>query len=642
MAQITLQNVSVGYGGHPVLEQVDLSIEKGQRLCLVGRNGSGKSTLLKLIADDLQAEHGQVFRQQGLRIARLIQQVPAGIQGCVYQVAAGGLGQAGELLGRDYYLNHFADLHDPAILDELADLHHRMDDQNAWSGQSVVDETLSVMQLDPQADFQALSSGMKRRVMLARCLVQRPDVLILDEPTNHLDIQTILWIEDFIAGLQTTLLLVSHDRAFVRKIARGVIDIDRGRVTMYHCDLDTYLTRKEQDIEEEERRNKLFDKRLAQEEVWIRQGVKERRTRNEGRVRRLKAMREERSQRKDQIGQVRIEVQQAQVTGRKVIEMRHVSFGYQNESGPLIVSDFSTDILRGDRIGIIGPNGSGKTTLIKLMLDELAPLSGTVRHGTNLQIAYFDQLHAALDDDKSVQENIAPGSDKVVVNDRPRHVIGYLEDFLFSPKQVRNPAGELSGGERNRLLLAKLFTRPANILVLDEPTNDLDVETLELLEEVLCDYSGTVLMVSHDRDFLNNVVTSTIALEGDGLVKEYGGGWDDYLIQSKKNQPDPASDSAKVTRPKSEKDTTIRRDGTAKPRKLSWNENKELQQLPDRIEQLENEIEALHIEMAGPDFYKKPPEAITALTDRNRQLESDLQTAYQRWEELETIKQASE
>ncbi|MBI9019289.1 MAG: ATP-binding cassette domain-containing protein [Phycisphaerae bacterium] len=633
MAIISLQNTTVGYGGNPILTGIDLNIEKGQKISLIGRNGSGKSTLLKLIAGELEADSGRFIVQQGLTIARLIQQVPQDIDGMVYQIVAAGLGPAGELLGQDYYLHHNADLNSQENLDKLADIHHKIDDHHAWQYQTIIDETIDLIGLDPVADFGTLSSGMKRRVLLARCLVTKPDVLILDEPTNHLDVGSIVWMEQFLLGYQATLLLVSHDRTFVRKVSNGIIDIDRGRVTRYDCSYEKYLQRKEADIKEEQRQNELFNKKLAEEEVWIRKGIQARRTRNEGRVRQLEAMRLQRQDQRQEIGNVKLEAQQTQASGRKVIEIRKLAFGFDDQP---IVKNFSTDIMRGDRIGIIGPNGSGKTTLIKLMLGQLTPDSGTVKHGTNLELAYFDQLHATLDDEKSLQDNIAPNSDKVEINGQPRHIIGYLSDFLFSPDQIRKPVSKLSGGERNRLLLARMFTRPANVLVLDEPTNDLDVETLELLEDLLLDFPGTILMVSHDRSFLNNVVTSTIAIEGDGLVKEYGGGYDDYLLQSTAT----ARENEKVEKTlKKDKPKDIRRDGQPKVRKLSFKENQELAQLPEIIEKLESQLEQIHTDMAQPDFYKKPPTEITRLNERTSRVEAELADAYARWEELEEISQ---
>lgn len=635
MAILSLQQVTVGYGGEPVLKNVCLQIDRGDRLCLVGRNGSGKSTLLQVISGELTLESGERSAQQGTRIARLIQQVPRDMHGTVFDVVAAGLGKPGETLSAYHRLHESGDLEDPAVQETLAKLQHVLDDTHAWLHQPVIEETLSLMALEGQADFDVLSSGMKRRVLLARCLVTQPDILILDEPTNHLDLKAIVWLENFLADYRGTLLLVSHDRTFVRTAAKGIIDIDRMCVSRYDCDFDTYLKRKQQDVASELRQNELFDKRLAQEEVWIRRGVQARRTRDEGRVRRLKGMREQRSHRREQIGNVRLQTQETRATGRKVAELKGVTFGYPD--GDAVVKDLSTTLMRGDRVGIIGPNGVGKTTLIKLLLGQLEPQQGTIEHGTHLQPAYFDQLHAILDLDKTVQENVSPGSDTVRINDQPRNVIGYLSDFLFTPVQIRAKVENLSGGERNRLLLARLLAQPANVLVLDEPTNDLDVETLELLEEMLLDFSGTVLLVSHDRTFLNNVVTSTLAFDPDGQVREYAGGYDDYLVQNSHLFPKASPKAKSEARSKTVKATTAKPEGKQKPKKLTWNEDKELKDLPARIEGMEEEVSALHARLADPSFYRTTAEnEVAQITQKTHELEAALQTAYARWEDLES------
>lgn len=630
---MSLQQMTIGYGGEPVLKNVCLQIDKGDRLCLVGRNGSGKSTLLQVIAGELKPESGERSVQQGVRIARLIQQVPRDMHGTVFDVVARGLGKAGESLSAYHSLHDTGNLEDPDVLDRLATLQHVLDDTHAWSYQPVIEETLSLMGLDGQADFDALSSGMKRRVLLARSLVTQPDILILDEPTNHLDLKAIVWLETFLADYRGTLLVVSHDRTFVRKTVKGILDIDRMQVARYDCDFDTYLQRKQQDIAAELRQNELFDKRLAQEEVWIRRGIQARRTRNEGRVRRLKDMRGQRRERREQIGNVRLQTQDTRATGRKVIELKRVTFGYDN-CDP-IIRDFSTTLMRGDRIGIIGPNGVGKTTLIKLLLGQLEPQQGTIQHGTHLEPAYFDQLHATLDLDKTVQENVSPGSDTVRVNDQARNVIGYLADFLFTPAQIRAKVENLSGGERNRLLLARLLAQPANVLVLDEPTNDLDVETLELLEEMLLDFQGTVLLVSHDRSFLNNVVTSTLAFDPDGRIREYAGGYDDYLVQSSHQvaqTPPKARPESKAPKEKRDKPKD-----PLKPKKLTWKETQELKDLPASIEAMEGELGELHTQLAHPSFYKTTSVKVVAqITQKVSELEAALQAAYALWEDLES------
>ncbi|MCP4451972.1 MAG: ATP-binding cassette domain-containing protein, partial [Planctomycetes bacterium] len=614
---------------------VSLQIDKGDRLCLVGRNGSGKSTLLQVIAGDLALESGERATPQGIRIARLIQQVPRDMHGSVFAVVAEGLGKAGKTLSQYHTLHDTGDLDDPEILDRLAKWQHILDDTHGWSFQPIIDETLSLMALDGAVEFDVLSSGMKRRVLLARCLVTQPDILILDEPTNHLDLKAIVWLENFLADYRGTLLLVSHDRTFVRKAARGILDIDRMNVSRYDCDFDTYLRRKQQDIASELRQNELFDKRLAQEEVWIRRGVQARRTRNEGRVRRLQAMRGQRSERREQIGNVRLQTQETRTTGRKVIELKHVTFGY-GDSDP-VIQDLSLTLMRGDRVGIIGPNGVGKTTLIKLLLGQLEPQEGTIQHGTHLQPAYFDQLHAILDLDKTVQENVSPGSDTVMINEQSRNVIGYLTDFLFDPIQIRARVENLSGGERNRLLLARMLAQPANVLVLDEPTNDLDVETLELLEEMLLDFTGTVLLVSHDRSFLNNVVTSTLAFDADGRVREYAGGYDDYLVQNTHLFPKTPPLTKSQTQAKAVRENKVKPDVTQQSKKLTWKEGKELEGLPARIEAMEEEVSALHTQLADPSFYRTTSEKeVARITQRTSELDTELKTAYARWEDLES------
>ena len=488
-----------------------------------------------------------------------------------------------------------------------------------------VDAVISRMKLDPMADVAVLSAGMKRRVLLAKALVRRPDVLLLDEPTNHLDIEAIRWLEDFLLRYGGTLIFVTHDRAFLRRLATRIIEIDRGRLTSWACDYGTYCQRKESALETELRQWAEFDKKLAQEEAWKGTTIMARRTRNEGRVRALENLRETRRARRDQLGEVRMEIQEAERSGRLVIKADHVSFGYGDRP---VIGDFSTHIMRGDRVGLIGPNGSGKTTLLRVLLGELQATEGTIRHGTNLEVAYFDQLHAQLDDSRSVRDNVRDGSDSVSINGRSRHIIGYLEDFLFTPEQAAGPVSRLSGGERNRLLLARLFTKPSNMLVMDEPTNDLDLETLELLEDLLIDYPGTLLLVSHDREFLNNVVTSTLVLEGEGRVKEYAGGYDDWLRQRPTDLPPVVEPAAKPKATKPVKD---------RPRRLSYKEQRELESLPEQIETLEAELGELHQAMADPAFYRQEPGEIVKASTRAQSLETEIAQAYRRWDELESV-----
>jgi ABC transport system ATP-binding/permease protein len=632
MALIGLRDVSLALGGPLLLDGVNLQIERGERIGLVGRNGAGKSTLLRLINDEISLDGGQVVKQPGVRTALLTQEVPANLTGAIADVVAGGAGPQGELLAEFHELSRrLAETRDSAIQDRLDAVQHELDVSEGWQVDQQVDQVISRMKLDPQAEFSVLSSGMKRRVLLARALVTDPDVLLLDEPTNHLDIDAIRWLEDFLPRYEATLIFVTHDRVFLQNLAKRIIEIDRARLFDWECDYATFLKRKQEALEAEAQQQALFDKKLAEEEVWIRQGIKARRTRNEGRVRALKKLREERQARRDRTGNVRLAVQEVERSGNLVLEAKHVDFSYGDHP---VVRDFSTLILRGDRVGLIGPNGSGKTTLLRILLGELQPQAGTVRHGTRLQIAYFDQLRAQIVEDQTVQENVGEGADTVLINGQRRHVIGYLQDFLFSPDRARSPARYLSGGERNRLLLAKLFTKPSNVLVLDEPTNDLDAETLELLEEVLAEYPGTLLLVSHDRAFLNNVVTSTIAFEGDGRFKEYAGGYDDWVRQrSAENEQN--GQSATAGKPAAKPEPPRRQ--ASRTRKLSYREQQELETLPKRIEDLEAEQQQLHDEMADPKFYQQAGSEIAKSKDRLQALEAELSAAYERWEALEEV-----
>ena len=622
--------MSVGFGGRPLLEHINLQIEPGDRICLLGRNGVGKSTLMKLITGEISPEKGDVSRLPKLTVTCLTQDVPDNLSGTVFELVSQGLGHHGELLAQYHLVSHQLALdHDnKSLLTKLDNLQHSLDTENGWQMDRFVENIIENMELDADAQAASLSAGMKRRVLLAQAVVRNPDVLLLDEPTNHLDIEAVTWIEDFLTSYKGTLIFVSHDRVFVKKLATRIIELDRGRAISYSCDYETFLVRKDIANEAQAVEDALFDKKLANEEVWIRKGIKARRTRNEGRVRALKKMRDERRERREEIGNVRIQSQDIQQSGRLVIKAKDISFAYQPERP--IISNFSTTIMRGDKIGVIGPNGSGKTTLLRVLLKELEPQPapqghGSVRHGTNLQIAYFDQLHAQLDYTKSVYENIADGNKTVVINGMPRHVVGYLQEFLFTPDQSRSPLSNLSGGERNRLLLARLFAQPANVLVLDEPTNDLDIETLELLEEFLLDYPGTVLMVSHDRQFLNNVVTGIIAIQGNGVVKEYVGGFDDWLRQREVPKSEPEKIPAKVVKAAPVKE---------KVRKLTFKEKKELKEVLALIEKLENEQRQLHEAMADPALYKKGSEVVQVST-RAGELKKQLDVAYARWQELE-------
>jgi len=517
---------------------------------------------------------------------------------------------------------------EPALHAQLDELTHRLELSGAWRVEQQVETVLSRMGLDADAEVATLSAGMKRRVLLAKALAGSPSLLLLDEPTNHLDIDAIRWLEDFLLRSNAALLFVTHDRAFLRRLATRIFELDRGRLTSWSCDYETYVKRKDAALEAEARQRAEFDKKLAREEVWIRTGIRARRTRNEGRVRALQNLREIRLARREQPGEARMEIHEAERSGRLVIEAKHIGFGYAEAP---IVSDLSTMIMRGDRVGLIGPNGSGKTTLLRLLLGELQPQVGTVRHGTNLEVAYFDQLHAQLDDAKSVRDNVCNGADWVEICGRRRHVIGYLADFLFTQEQADGPVARLSGGERNRLVLARLFTKPSNVLVMDEPTNDLDIETLELLEDLLSEYPGTLLLVSHDREFLNNVVTSTLALEGEGRVKEYAGGYDDWLRQHQPDEP-PTAEPAAVK-------PTPARSPKPRSRRPTYKEQRELEALPERITALEADLSRCHETMADPAFYRQDPAELVKAKAELQSIENDVAEAYKRWEELETLRE---
>ncbi|BBL75311.1 ATP-binding cassette domain-containing protein [Methylomagnum ishizawai] len=628
MTLISLRNVHLGYG-HPLLDGIDFSVEKGERVALVGRNGTGKSTFLKLLSRDIGPDDGDIAYADGARVARLDQEVPLDTSGSVFDVVVGGLGGIGATLRRFHKLSHRIGAEpDPADLAELEACQHAIEAAGAWDIEQRIQNLLTRLGLPSDDDIASLSGGLKRRVLLARALATQPDVLLLDEPTNHLDLDAILWLEEFLLGWPGTLIFITHDRVFLQKLATRIIELDRGRLTDFPGDYPTYLRRKEELLEAEAKQEAEFDKKLAQEEVWIRTGIKARRTRDMGRVKRLVEMRKERGERRTRVGQVNMLVQQAERSGKLVAEAENVGFGYADRT---IVRDFSATLLRGDKIGIIGPNGCGKTTLLRLILGQLQPTSGKIKLGTNLEIAYFDQYRAQLDEEASVIDNVAQGSDRVTINGRNTHAIGYLRDFLFSPDRARQPVKSLSGGERNRLLLARLFTQPANLLVLDEPTNDLDADTLDLLEELLTEFNGTVLVVSHDRAFLNNLVTSVLVFEGDGKVNEYVGGYDDWLRQR------PAS----VAAPSPAKPAPEKTAAPAKSKKMSFKEQKELEGLPGKIEDLETEIAALNQRMADPGFYQQSRDAITQAQARMAELEQGLALAYERWEALEALREAA-
>jgi ATP-binding cassette subfamily F protein uup len=638
MPLLALRDITLGFRGPAVLEGANLVVEPGERICLLGRNGTGKTSLLRLIAGELEPDRGEIARQQGLVTAMLPQEVPRDLSGTVFDEVARGLGPRAELLAEYHHLAHRLaaeadegsgggeELH--ARLDRIG---HQLEIDGGWRMHREAEAVITRMNLEADADVAALSAGMKRRTLLAKALVRSPDILLLDEPTNHLDIDSIRWLEDFFLRYERSILFVTHDRAFLRRVATRILDLDRGRLASFSCDYETYLKRKDAALEAEARQRAEFDKKLAREEVWIRTGIQARRTRNEGRVRALEDLRRTRQARREQLGEVRMDIQEAQRSGRLVIEAKKVSFRYAEKEQPTI-RDFSTMIMRGDRVGLIGPNGSGKTTLLRVMLGELPPQSGTIRLGTNLEVLYFDQLHAQLDETKSLRDNVSGGAESVVVGGKKKHIIGYLEDFLFTTEQANGPVTRLSGGERNRLLLARLFTKPSNVLVMDEPTNDLDMETLELLESLLIDYPGTLLLVSHDREFLNNVVTSTLALEGEGRVKEYAGGYDDWLRQRQIELPpkiDTVSISAKSKEPAKPMKERVRR--------LTYHEQRELENLPEKIIVLETELSKVHKIMADAAFFRQLPSEIVNVKTQLQALEKTIAEAYKRWEELEAI-----
>ncbi len=631
MALVSLQDIKVGFSGPLLLEGVDLSIDRGERVCLVGRNGTGKSTILRLITGEIKPDGGKIVFQQGVRITLLTQEVPQALTGSVFDVVSTAFGEQGKLLAQYHHVNaRLAHDHSEKLMAELEDVQHKFESAGGWQMQQKIETILTRLQLPEDAEFSELSGGLKRRVLLAKALAGEPDLLLLDEPTNHLDIDSIAWLEEFLLSFGGTLLFVTHDRALLQKLATRIVDLDRGRLTSWPGSYHAYLELKQAALDAEAVENAKFDKKLAAEEVWIRQGVKARRTRNEGRVRALKELRRVRSERREVTGAARMQMQEAERTGKLVIEAQGVGHSY---NGNTVIRDFSTTIIRGDKVGIIGPNGSGKTTLLKILLGELKPQKGKVKHGTNLEVAYLDQHREQLDDEKTVQDNVAYGSDHVTINGNQRHVIGYLQDFLFAPARARSPVKVLSGGERNRLLLAKLFTKPSNVLVLDEPTNDLDIETLDLLEELLMDYPGTVLLVSHDRAFINNVVTNTLVLEGEGRVNEYVGGYDDWLRQSKRKTaaPDlPVKVEEKKEAPSPQK---------VKPRKLSFKEQKELDALPKRIEDLDAEHQQIIATMADPAFYRQSGDKVTSAKVRLEALEKELAETYKRWQDLEAAKE---
>lgn len=637
MSLLKFTDVSLAYGAMPLLDGVSWQIERGERVCIIGRNGTGKSSMLRLVKGDQSPDDGEIWRAPGLKIGELPQELPRADERTVFDVVAEGLEGVGSLLAQYHHLSQ--NIHNDEDLDKLMHVQQALEAKDGWRLQQLVESTLSRLQLPADKTLAELSGGWRRRVLLAQALVAEPDLLLLDEPTNHLDIGAIAWLEEALLGFQGAVLFITHDRSFLQNLATRILELDRGRMIDWNGDYASFLVHKEQQLAAEEAANALFDKRLAQEEVWIRQGIKARRTRNEGRVRALKEMRNERRERRERQGNASIQLEAADKSGKQVIVVENVSFAHPG--GEPLIRDFSMVLQRGDRIGLLGANGTGKTTLLKLLLGELTPTSGSVKAGTRLEVAYFDQLRHQLDPEKTVMDNLAEGRDFIVIDGQSRHVMSYLADFLFSPQRARTPVKALSGGERARLLLAKLFSKPANLLVLDEPTNDLDVETLELLEEVLMGFPGTVLMVSHDRAFLDNVVTSTLVFEGEGRVREYVGGYQDWLRQGgsprllgvaerKVAEPVPAPVvKAEVVVPPAE---------AAVPRKkLSYKLQRELEAIPGQIDALEAELARLQAETSDPAFYQRAVGETAPVLERLQRLQQELDGLLERWAELEAL-----
>jgi ATP-binding cassette subfamily F protein uup len=630
MPLLRLDKVSLAYGHVPLLSRVDFEIEAGERVCLVGRNGAGKTTLFRAITGAAATDEGEIWRSEALRVAHLEQEVPPDTDQTIFQVVTAGLGETGELFAEFHQAARGADAASGASLQRLAQLQALIEARDGWNINHKVETVLSRLGLPQDKRLADCSGGTRRQVMLARALVNAPDLLLLDEPTNHLDINAITWLEKYLLNFAGAVMFITHDRTFVRRLATRIVELDRGRLTSFPGDFDAYVAKKDELLEIEARASAKFDKKLAEEEAWIRRGIKARRTRNEGRVRALQALRQEKAQRLEAQGQARFGIDAGIQSGKLVVDLRRVSFRYSDD---IVIRDLSTRILRGDRIGIIGPNGSGKTTLLKLILGELEPTSGEAILGTRLQVAYYDQHRRLLDIEKSVRENLSD-SDHVTVRGHSRHVIGYLKDFLFPPQRIDSPVKALSGGERNRLLLAKIFTQSANMIVLDEPTNDLDVDTLELLEDLLSEYEGTLLLVSHDRTFIDNVVTSTLVYEGDGKFAEYAGGYDDWERYQRRIPEAPDQTQKRVIPPSPAVASSKRGDG---PRKLTYKEQRELESLPGRIEALELEQAQLIARIGEGDFYRQGSGTIAATMERLDTIKRQLEESYQRWQELDTL-----
>ena len=620
MAILSLLDVSLDFGAEPILDEINFTINKGQKLCLIGRNGEGKSSLMKLLTGQIPLEHGEIRRHGSSKVAMMEQNVPVDKNNNdIYTLVAKALGER----GNDIIDYHHALIND---LDTLDTIGEKITDSDSWLLLNDIETVISQLELDKDQLFNDLSGGVKRRVVLARALVQNPDLLLLDEPTNHLDIETIIWLEKFVRNLKIAVIFITHDRSFLKNIATGILELDRGKIHYYDCDYNTYLVRRDERLNAEDKENDRFDKKLAKEEIWIRQGVKARRTRNEGRVRDLKKMRNERSERRIQSGTAQAQINIAEKSGKKVITAHNIGYAYDEK---VLIDGFSAKIRRGDKIGIIGRNGVGKTTLVNMLLGDLETQTGSIKHGTGLEIAYFDQLKGNLNLEDTVANNLNQGTDEIMVNGKPTHVISYLQKFLFRPDKILAPAKVLSGGERSRLLLARLFARPANVLVLDEPTNDLDIETLDLLQEQLFEFPGTVLLISHDRDFIDNVATQTYVFEGNGKIQEYVGGYQDYLVQ----RPDPKKQNVQPEQSKSSKPENS---SSQSSNKLSFKDQFELDNLPKEIDKLESLLEQLNNEMAETDFYQKGDHIVKQTINKQQKLTKELELKYKRWDELDS------
>lgn len=635
MSLISIHGAYLSFSDAPLLDNTELHIEENERVCLVGRNGAGKSTLMKIINGEQPLDDGRIIYETDLVVARLQQDPPRNITGSVYDFVAEGVEEQAEHLKAYHAISHVV-MEDPSDknLNEMARLQSILDHQNLWQLESRIHDVLEQIGLQPDTELSSLSGGWLRKAALGRALVSNPRVLMLDEPTNHLDIETIDWLETFLKNFTGSIIFISHDRSFIRNMATRIVDLDRGKLVSWPGNYDLYLEGKEEALRVEEMQNAEFDRKLAQEEVWIRQGIKARRTRNEGRVRALKALRREHSERREVMGKANMQVGEASRSGKIVFELENVDYAVD---GKVLVKDFSTQVQRGDKIALIGPNGCGKTTLLRLMLQQLKADHGRVHSGTKLEVAYFDQHRAELDPDRTVMDNLAEGKQEVLVNGKPRHVLGYLQDFLFHPKRAMTPVRALSGGERNRLLLARLFLRPSNLMILDEPTNDLDVETLELLEELIDGYQGTVLLVSHDRQFVDNTVTECWIFEGNGEIGTFVGGYHDAQQQRAAYRQHKAATPAKATGNAS-KPAAGKGDTKRSVNKLSYNLARELEQLPQKLEQLEARIGELQAKMSHPDFFSQAHDQTQPVLDNLAQTEQELETAFARWEELESLK----